>query len=255
MITSQALNGKSRVRHGFFTREGGVSDGLFSSLNCGFGSGDNPDHITANRSLAMRRLGLEGDDLVTLFQVHSADVVVVDKPWKPGQAPRADAAVTRRPGIALGILSADCAPVLLADSEAGVIGAAHAGWRGALAGIVEATVEAMCVLGAERGRIGVAVGPCIQQDSYEVGAELRAEYLSASALSGDFFKPSDRDGHFMFDLPGYLGRCLDGLGLASVEGSDEDTCDDESRFFSYRRAIRRREKDYGRGLAAIFLTG
>ena len=121
MITSQALNGKSRVRHGFFTREGGVSDGLFSSLNCGFGSGDNPDHITANRSLAMRRLGLEGDDLVTLFQVHSADVVVVDKPWKPGQAPRADAAVTRRPGIALGILSADCAPVLLADSEAGVL--------------------------------------------------------------------------------------------------------------------------------------
>ena len=170
MITSQALNGKSRVRHGFFTREGGVSDGLFSSLNCGFGSGDNPDHITANRSLAMRRLGLEGDDLVTLFQVHSANVVVVDKPWKPGQAPRADAAVTRRPGIALGILSADCAPVLLADSEAGVIGAAHAGWRGALAGIVEATVEAMCVLGAERGRIGVAVGPCIQQDSYKVGA-------------------------------------------------------------------------------------
>ncbi len=155
----------------------------------------------------------------------------------------------------MGILTADCAPVLLADGEAGVIGAAHAGWRGALAGIVEATVEAMCATGAERGRISAAVGPCIQQDSYEVGAELHAEYLDASALNGDFFKPSDRDGHFMFDLPGYLGRRLDGLGLRSAEGLGEDTCADETRFFSYRRATRRREKDYGRGLAAIVLTG
>lgn len=255
MITAQALNGKGRVRHGFFTREGGVSEGLFASLNCGFGSGDNPEHIAANRALAMQRLDLAGDALVTLFQVHSADVAVVDKPWQPGQAPRADAAVTRRPGIALGVLTADCAPVLLNDGEAGVIGAAHAGWRGALKGVVEATVEAMCAIGAEKERISAAVGPCIQQDSYEVGPELHAEYVNASALSGDFFEPSGRDGHFMFDLPGYLGRCLDGLGLALVEGLGEDTCADEDRFFSYRRATQRREKDYGRGLAAIVLTG
>ena len=249
MITSQALNGKSRVRHGFFTREGGVSDGLFSSLNCGFGSGDNPDHITANRSLAMRRLGLEGDDLVTLFQVHSADVVVVDKPWKPGQAPRADAAVTRRPGIALGILSADCAPVLLADRRAGVVGAAHAGWRGAHGGVLEAVVEEMEALGANREDMVAAIGPAIAIESYEVDDGFRDRFTKSD---GRFFAPG-RAGHWFFDLEGYVEARLDAMGVGQVDALGLDTYANPARFYSYRRATHEGAPDYGRQLSLIGL--
>jgi YfiH family protein len=257
MITCQALRGNERVNHGFFTRGGGVSEGVFASLNCGFGSGDDPDHVAQNRDRAMARLdpdlGLDGGALATLYQVHSADVAVVDEPWKPGQAPHADAAVTRTPGVALGILTADCAPVLFADETAGVIGAAHVGWRGALDGIVEAAVDAMCAIGAEPGRINAAIGPSIQQASYEVGPEFHARFMAACSSNQGFFTDAPRDGHFLFDLPGFLGSKLENLGLAAVETSADDTCADESRFFSHRRATRLGEKDYGRGLAAILI--
>jgi YfiH family protein len=253
MITSEALSRDGRVRHGFFTREGGVSEGVFASLNCGLGSGDNPDHVAQNRDRAMDKLGLDGGDLVTLYQVHSAAAVVVEEPWKPGEAPHADAAVTRTPGVALGILTADCAPVLFADETAGVIGVAHAGWRGALDGILEAAVDAMCGLGAVPGRINAALGPTIQKASYEVGPEFHARFMDAATANGGFFEDAPRDGHFLFDLPGFLERRLENLGLAAVETFPDDTCADEKRFFSYRRATRLGEKDYGRGLAAILI--
>jgi len=255
MIISDALNRTKRVRHAFFSRLGGVSEGMFASLNCGFGSGDNPDHIAANRENAMRRLNpdLNATELLTLYQVHSATAVVVEKPWKPGEAPKADAAVTKVPGLALGILTADCAPVLLADAAAGVIGAAHAGWKGALSGVVDATVEAMVGLGAEVNNIQAAIGPCIHQASYEVGAEFRDRFMDDDAANQDFFIASVRGGHFMFDLPAYLGRTMDRLGVA-FETVGLDTCSDDQRFFSYRRATQRQEKDYGRGLATIILS-
>ncbi len=257
MITAEALSQDGRVRHAFFTREGGVSEGLYASLNCGFGSGDKSDHVAANRDRAMARLnpdpGLEGNDLVTLYQVHSAVAVAIDRPWSPGEAPQADAFVTRTPGMALGILTADCAPVLFADEMAGVIGAAHAGWRGALDGVLEAAVDAMCGLGAEGGRIHAALGPCIQQASYEVGPEFHDRFISADPSNAVFFKTAGRDGHFLFDLPGNLVKILKNLGLADIETTVGDTCTDEDRFFSYRRATQRGEKDYGRALAAIMI--
>ena len=252
MIITETLKQSDRVRHAFFSRQGGISEGIFASLNCGFGSGDNPDHIAANRANAMKRLDLDEGALLTLYQVHSAKAVVVDAPWKPGEAPQADAAVTKIPGIALGILSADCAPVLLADAATGVIGAAHAGWKGALGGIVEAAVDAMTGLGAKKDQIQAAIGPCIQQASYEVGAEFRVRFMDDDATNRDFFITSSRDGHFMFDLPAFLGRQFDTLGVA-YETLGLDTCADEVRFFSYRRATQRREIDYGRGLASILL--
>jgi hypothetical protein len=255
MITAQALRGIDRVRHAFFTREGGVSEGAFASLNCGYGSGDDPERVASNRTRAMARLGREGGDLATLYQVHSADVVVVERSWPKGQAPHADAQVTRTPGVALGVLTADCAPVLMADDRAGVIGAAHAGWRGALDGVIEAAVEAMCGLGAAKADIVAAVGPCIQQRSYEVGPEFRARFVEADAANGRFFKTAERSGHFMFDLSGYAAERLARLGLKAVEVGANDTCADPERFFSYRRATLSGARDYGRGLSAIVLEG
>ncbi len=255
MITADALNRIGRVRHAFFTREGGVSEGAYASLNCGYGSGDDPAKVADNRSRAMSKLALAGDDLATLYQVHSADVVVVDGPWPRGKAPHADAAVTVTPGIALGILTADCAPVLMADADAGVVGAAHAGWRGALDGVVEATVAKMCELGARRDRIAAAVGPCIQQRSYEVGPEFHARFVAADEGCADLFRPSPRAGHHLFDLAGFVARRLEALDLGAVEVAADDTCADAARFFSYRRATLKGEADYGRALSAIALDG
>jgi len=252
MITAKILNRSERVRHVFFTREGGVSQGLYGSLNCGYGSGDNPDHVTANRSRALSRLASDSE-LVTLYQVHSPDVVIVENPWSPGDAPTADGQVTSRPGVALGVLTADCAPVLFADGDAGVIGAAHAGWKGALAGIIESTVEAMTGLGAEASNISAAIGPCIQQESYEVGPEFHDRFLDVTPAYRDFFVPSSRDGHFLFDLPGFVGRKLYALGLR-FDIISEDTCANDTHFYSYRRATHRGEEDYGRGLSAIVLA-
>src|SRR6185437_4638245 len=255
MITLSSLAAGPNIRHGFFTREGGVSGGIFASLNCGFGSGDAPGNVHRNRALAMDRLGLDGSALVTCHQVHSATVLTVEHGWEPGAAPKADGMVTNRPGIALGVLAADCAPILFADPEAGVVGAAHGGWRGTLSGVGEAAVAAMIALGARADRIRAGIGPCIAQKSYEVGAEFPERFAAADPSSSEFFAPGAKDGKYLFDLPGYIARRLGALGLAAVEHTGGDTAAEPERFFSYRRACLVGEGDYGRGLAAIALNG
>ncbi len=251
MITLGALNDITGLRHAFFTRVGGVSTGVYESLNCGYGSGDVEGLVTENRARAMTRLDLKPDRLVTVRQHHSATVVVVDEPWHHDDAPEADALVTARPGIALGILTADCAPVLLADGKARVIGAAHAGWRGALSGVIEATVQRMIEMGAKRDRMVAVVGPCIAQRSYEVGPEFRARFVADHTTNADFFAPSRRGGHFMFDLTGYVARRVGTGGVPMIQRAPNDTFAEEARFFSHRRATLRGETASGRCLSAI----
>ncbi|MGE5268998.1 MAG: peptidoglycan editing factor PgeF [Thiohalocapsa sp.] len=241
------------IRHAFFTREGGVSNGVYAALNCGFGSRDDADKVAENRAIAAWHLGLEPERLVSCHQVHGTAVVSVRQPWRREANPRADGMVTATPGVALGVLAADCAPVLFTDPAARVIGAAHGGWRGALAGVMEATVAAMAPLGARPERICAGIGPCIAQPSYEVGPDFRAAFAAADPASGACFVAADRPGHFRFDLPGYIASRLNRLGLAAVERAPYDTVADEKLFFSYRRACLRGEPDYGRGLAAIAL--
>lgn len=241
------------ARHAFFTRRGGVSEGLFASLNCGFGSGDDRARVAANRARAAAHIGVAPDRLVTCHQVHGTEVITVEQPWRYDEAPRADAMVTKTPGVALGVLAADCAPVLFVDPEAGIAGAAHGGWKGALAGVVEATVAAMLQLGARADRIRAGIGPCIGQSSYEVGPEFRDRFAAAALDNDCFFVAATRPGHFRFDLPGYLAARLQRLGLATVADAAADTAADETRFFSYRRACLQGERDYGRLLAAITL--
>jgi polyphenol oxidase len=261
MITLNVLNdcdngrprGRPQIRHGFFTREGGVSGGVFASLNCGFGSNDDPASVARNREIAMDRLGLPGDRLVTCHQIHSATVLAVEEPWRREDSPRADGMATARAGIALGVLAADCAPVLFADPEAGVIGAAHGGWKGALGGVMEATVAAMARLGAVPARIRAGIGPCIAQQSYEVGPEFPGRFTESDAASGAFFVPAARTGHFRFDLAGYIAHRLQRLGIGAIANAACDTVADPTRFFSYRRACLIGERDYGRALAAITL--
>ena len=223
------------VRHGFFTRRGGVSSGPFSSLNCSLSSTDNRDAVLENRARAARVLGAAPDALVGLVQVHGADVAVVDLPWKPGKGPRADAMVTARPGVALGIGTADCAPVLLSDPVAGVVGGVHAGWRGAAAGVLEATVAAMVDLGARAGRIAAAVGPCIGATSYEVAADMRDAVLGQDADGVRHFRDGARDGRWLFDLSGYCAARLGAAEVGTVACSGADTFADEERFWSHRR--------------------
>jgi hypothetical protein len=253
MLTTGPLNDLPSVRHGFFCRTGGVSEGLFSSLNCGYGSGDDKAKVTENRRRAMAEMDLEGDRLVTAYQVHSPEVVEVVKPWAREDAPEADAMVTRARGLALGILTADCVPVLFAEADAGVVGAAHAGWKGALTGVLEATVAAMKALGAEPKRIVAGIGPAISQRSYEVGPEFPTPFLEQDPRNADFFCPGPREGHFHFDLKGYVARRLVAAGLTTIQTLPCDTCAEDQRFFSYRRACHRKESDYGRGLSAIYL--
>jgi YfiH family protein len=238
------------IRHGFFTRDGGVSEGVYASLNCGFGSGDQAAAVAENRRRAMQSLELPESALVGVHQIHSADVVTVETPWPRHAAPRADAMVTRRPGICLGILTADCVPILFAEPEARVIGAAHAGWKGARGGVAEATVAAMVRLGALPSRIRAGIGPAIRQPSYEVGAEFPGHFPGGEA----FFRAAPRAGHFLFDLPGYVASRLSCLGLAAIADLGLDTAADEKRFFSYRRTCQRGEPDYGRALSAIALA-
>jgi YfiH family protein len=221
--------------HGFFTRRGGVSQGAFASLNCSLSSQDAPDSVRQNRSRAAAALGAEAPRLVGLHQVHGVEVVRVETPWRPGEGPRADAMVTDRPGIALGIITADCAPVLLADVEAGVVGAAHAGWRGAVGGVLEAVVSAMAALGARPARIAAAIGPCIAQNSYEVAADLRDSVLAAAADDARFFADGVRPARWQFDLAGYCAARLAGAGIGRVDALGVDTLADEARFFSHRR--------------------
>lgn len=253
MITLSALNEINRIRHAFFTREGGVSQGIYASLNCGPGSKDDPSAVAENRARAMALLDLPPQALVTVHQQHTAEAVVVDGPWPEGERPVADAMVTTRRGVALGILTADCAPVLLTDRNSGVIGAAHAGWKGAIGGVLENTLDKMVALGAKRKSIVAAIGPCIGQRSYEVGPEFPAPFLAEEPLNADFFAPSAREGRFLFDLPGYVSRKLARLGVEDVTRVPTDTCRDQSRFFSYRRTTLRGEADYGRQLSVIVL--
>jgi len=240
------------VPHGFFTRLGGVSAGPFASLNCSLSSADDRDAVLENRARAARAIGAAPDTLLGLTQVHGAGVVAATARWAAGQGPRADAMVTDRPDIALGIITADCAPVLFCDAAAGVIGAAHAGWRGAVAGVLEATVAAMRGLGARR--IAAAIGPCIRQGSYEVGADLRGAVLARDVSDGRFFGLGRREARWQFDLPGYCAARLDQAGVAVVvvEG---DTAADEARFFSHRRRTLRGGGPIGHQVSAIRLGG
>ena len=252
MIESLSLSGIATVRHGFFTREGGTSSGIYASLNCGLGSNDERSAVVQNRAINAARLGVAPTALVTAYQVHGITVAEVDEPWEGSNGPKADAMVTRRRGVALGILTADCAPVLLADAKAGVIGAAHAGWKGAKAGVVSEVVAAMVRLGAKQGNIAAAVGPCIGVASYEVGDEFRDAFLTGDPESAHFFRLGEGQKPF-FDLSGFVESRLNALGLGKVERIEADTYAELDRFFSYRRSCHRAEPDYGRQLSAIAL--
>ena len=254
MIQAQTLAALDGVQHRFFTRRGGVSTGLFSSLNCGYGSADAPDNVRENRRRVAEQFGCGEPDLLTLYQIHSADVLTVaEDRWTSPGAPKADGLVTDRPGVVLGVMAADCAPVLLADGDAGVIGAAHAGWKGALGGVVDTTIAAMEKLGARRERINVVVGPCIGPHSYEVGPEFPAPFLAQDESNTAFFRAASRAGHFMFDLPGYLVHRIARNGVA-VAATGHDTLTATEDFFSYRRNTLSGVRDYGRGLSAIALA-
>lgn len=243
-----------RLRHGFFGRAGGVSRGLYRSLNCGYGSGDNADAVRENRARAVRACGLAPDSLCVGHQVHGAAALTVTAPWTPRAAPRIDAMATATPGIALAILTADCVPVLLADREAGVIGAAHAGWRGALGGVLEAAVEAMLGLGARAHAVHAVLGPSIGAASYEVGPEFPAPFLARRARDEDLFAPAGADGRLRFDLAGYVARRLRRLGLGRVAATGGDSWTEADRFFSYRRSVARGEADYGRNISIVALA-
>jgi YfiH family protein len=252
ILTSPALADLPGVRHAFFTRQGGVSAGLYDSLNVGRGSGDEPASVAENRARAARALGGEPGALSTAYQVHSPRAVVIEAPFG-AEPPRADAVVTRTSGLICGALAADCAPVLIADPEARVVAAAHAGWRGALGGVVEAAVEAMVSLGAEPARMRAVVGPCIGPASYEVGMEFFDAFVAASFLNARFFAPGVSPQKRLFDLPGFVLARLAAAGVARAEWIGRDTCAEDAWFFSNRRAVHRGEADYGRLLSAITL--
>ncbi|MGA8971206.1 MAG: peptidoglycan editing factor PgeF [Pseudolabrys sp.] len=254
MLQATSLATLARIRHAFFTRSGGVSQGVYASLNGGVGSNDAPDKIAENRARMAAALGVKADRLLTPYQIHSPDVVVADEPWTRENRPRADAIVTRVPRLAIGVSTADCGPLLFADSEAGVIGAAHAGWRGALAGVIEATIVAMERLGASRDRMTAALGPTIRQPNYEVGPEFVERFLAADPGNARFFEPSQRAGHAMFDLTGYIAECVQRAGIIQFEDLGLCTCAEPERFFSYRRTTLRGEPDYGRHINAIALA-
>ena len=239
-----------RILHGFFGREGGISEGLYRGLNCGPGSNDVPHNVAANRALVAAHLGVAPTQLCTLYQIHSPHVLTVHAPFGANR-PQADAMVTDIPGIALGILTADCGPVLFADAEAGVIGAAHAGWKGAYYGVLENTVAAMEALGAKRENIAAVLGPTIAQASYEVGPEFIERFTSLEQET--FFSPSTRDNHHQFNLPAYIGMRLGKLNLAAIGDLAMDTSSNEPQFFSYRRTTLRGEPDYGRQVSVIAL--
>ncbi len=235
------------------TRAGGVSEGIYDSLNCGLGSDDDLERVRENRRRVLRMVGIPATTLLTAHQIHSADVLVVEEEWHDGPRPRVDALVTRRPSIAIAASSADCVPILFADAEARVVAAAHAGWRGAIGGVVQATVKQMCALGARPERIRAGVGPCIGPASYEVGPEFPAPFLAQNPSNARFFRPANRAGHHMFDLESYVASELAALKLAEIEVAHRDTCAEADTFFSYRRSVLRKEPDYGRHVSVIGL--
>jgi YfiH family protein len=240
------------LRHAFFSRAGGVSDGIYQSLNGGMGSRDDASHVAENRRRMAVELGVAPTHLLTAFQVHSPDVAVATEPWDAAARPRADAIVTRSDGLAIGVTAADCGAILFVDPRARVIGAAHAGWKGALAGVLESTIAAMERLGAARTGIVAAIGPLIRQHSYEVGSEFVERFIEADANNAEFFIPAPRDNHAMFDLAGFIRMRLENAGVLMIDDTGIDTYSDQ-RFFSYRRSAHRGEPDYGRHVHAIVL--
>jgi YfiH family protein len=243
------------IRHGWFTREGGVSQGVYGSLNTGLGSNDERANVLENRARIARAMGVEPDRLVSCYQIHSPDAVVATTPWSPVDNPQADALVTATPGLAIAVSSADCGPVLFADADAGVIGAAHAGWKGAFTGVLESTIDRMEALGAARGRIRAVVGPMISGAAYEVGPEFVERFRAAGEDVARWFRPSHAPGYAMFDLPAYIVARLAAAGVGVAVDAGLCTYADEARFFSYRRMTHRGEPDYGRHLSAITLAG
>jgi YfiH family protein len=253
MIEAPELKSAESVRHGFFTRKGGHSGGLFASLNCGFGSGDDKPTVARNRAEVGEQLGVTNDKLLTVWQWHSTDVIVADGPWDALKPPKGDAIVTTKHGLAIAVLTADCAPILFADADRGVIGAAHAGWKGALAGVSDATIAVMEENGARPERMTAIIGPTISQKAYEVGPDFATQFIAQAPDNADFFIPSTRPRHQMFDLPAYLKRRIMRQGVGRVIDMGLCTYSDEDHFYSYRRSTHRNEKDYGRQISAIVL--
>ena len=244
----EALDG---IAHGFFTRRGGSSKEAYHSLNCGFGSGDDKEQVRQNRALVAKSLGVASDRLVTAYQVHSPKAMIIDAPFNEGETPQLDALVTNTPGLAVAILTADCGPLLFADQQAGVVAAAHAGWRGAFEGVVADTIGKMCELGAKPEAITAILGPTISRDNYEVDQAFMDRFLERSASWSRFFSAGKRDGHVQFDLPAFIISRLQESGVGTAINLDRCTYGEEELFFSYRRTTHRNEPDYGRLISAI----
>jgi hypothetical protein len=252
MLASSLLSAVPGLRHAFFTRDGGVSDGIYAALNGGLGSNDDPAHVAENRRRMAEQMGVAPTHLIGVHQIHSPDALVVTGPWPGADRPKADAIVTKNEGLAIGVTTADCGPILFVDPKARVIGAAHAGWKGALTGVLESTIDAMEKLGADRNGVVAAIGPLIRQPSYEVGNEFVERFINADAENALFFLPGERNGHAMFDLAGFIRMRLENAGILMIDDLGVDTYSDE-RFFSYRRSVHRKEPDYGRHVHAIAL--
>lgn len=255
IVQSQDLSAHTGIRHGFGTREGGVSKGIYTSLNCGAGSNDCPEDVAENRARLAASIGAHPSQLITPYQVHSPDAVIAEGVWSKADAPKADAIVTRTPGLAIAVSTADCVPVLFADSQAGIIGAAHAGWRGAIGGVLESTLDAMEKIGAERGRITASIGPAISQAAYEVGLEFEDIFLEEDTANAEFFVRKVPDAKPHFDLTGYVCARLTRAGAGKISNLNLCTYADSERFFSYRRTCHKSEPDYGRQISAIVISG
>jgi len=255
MLQAPSLGRIEGIRHGFFTRDGGVSEGIYASLNGGVGSKDDAQSVSENRARMARALDVAPDRFIGCYQIHSPEVVTADRPWTHADRPKADAIVTKVADLAIGVSTADCGPLLFVDDRARVIGAAHAGWRGAFTGVIEATLTAMEKLGADRSQITVALGPLIRQQNYEVGQSFVDEFLRSDESHARFFKPASRDGHAMFDLPAFVAERVRQAGVGAFEDLQLCTYADEQRFYSYRRSVHRAEPDYGRHINAIVLKG
>lgn len=251
--TSAALEHEG-ILHGFFGRQGGISKGFYDSLNCGVGSQDVREHVLHNRRVLTRSLVGEDRPLITPYQIHSPDCLIVTGPWPNGDAEKCDALATATPNIVLAVGSADCGPVLFADGKNRVIAAAHSGWKGAIGGVLESTIAQMESLGAKREDIRAVLGPTISQRSYEVGSEFRETFLRHDSKNAAYFAVGAKNGHFQFDLPSYIVDRLSACGLAKAEWTGQCTYIEETAFFSYRRTTHRHEPDYGRQLAAISIT-
>lgn len=253
LLQAKTLSAQPGIRHGFFTREGGVSEGIYASLNGGTGSSDVPKRVVENRKRMATALGCAPDHFLTAYQIHSPEVVIAEGAWPQDQRPKADAIVTKVKGLAIGVTTADCGPLLLADAKARIIGAAHAGWRGAVTGVIEAAIAAMEKLGAHKSDIVIALGPMISQKNYEVGEDLVARFKGENPANEKFFTPSPRTGHAMFDLPGYIVARIARSGI-TCENIAQCTYGDPARFYSYRRSTHLNEPDYGRHINSIMLA-